>query len=143
MKEDVVKHSGLVQKIEKNFLQVKIVQTTSCSSCSIKNHCTSAESKEHLIDVYDKEASQYRVGDEVWIMGSTSMSRLAVWYGYLMPLIILMVLVIGLSKWWGNDNELSVALYSLACVAIYYLLLYYFGKDKMKKTFRFTILKKN
>ena len=93
MKEDVVKHSGLVQKIEKNFLQVKIVQTTSCSSCSIKNHCTSAESKEHLIDVYDKEASQYRVGDEVWIMGSTSMSRLAVWYGYLLPLIILMVLV--------------------------------------------------
>ena len=54
-----------------------------------------------------------------------------------------MVLVIGLSKWWGNDNELSVALYSLACVAIYYLLLYYFGKDKMKKTFRFTISKKN
>ena len=88
MKEDVVKHSGLVQKIEKNFLQVKIVQTTSCSSCSIKNHCTSAESKEHLIDVYDKEASQYCVGDEVWIMGSTSMSRLAVWYGYLLPLII-------------------------------------------------------
>ena len=126
MKEDVVKHSGVVQKIERNFLQVKIVQTTSCSSCSIKNHCTSAESKEHLIDVYDKDASEYRVGDEVWIMGSTSMSRLAVWYGYLLPLIILMVLVIGLSKWWGSDSELSVALCSLACVALYYLLLFFF-----------------
>lgn len=143
MKEDVVKHSGIVQKIERNFLQVKIVQTTSCSSCSIKSHCTSAESKEHLIDVYDKEADQYHVGEEVWIMASTSMSRLAVWYGYLLPLIILMVSVIGLSKWWGNDSELSVALYSLACVAIYYLLLYFIGKNKMKKTFRFAILKKN
>lgn len=143
MKEDVVKHSGVVQKIERNFLQVKIVQTTSCSSCSIKNHCTSAESKEHLIDVYDKDASEYRVGDEVWIMGSTSMSRLAVWYGYLLPLIILMVLVIGLSKWWGSDSELSVALCSLACVVLYYLLLFLFGKNKMKKTFRFTISKMN
>ena len=143
MKEDVVKHSGVVQKIERNFLQVKIVQTTSCSSCSIKNHCTSAESNEHLIDVYDKDASEYRVGDEVWIMGSTSMSRLAVWYGYLLPLIILMALVVGLSKWWGNDSELSVALCSLACVAFYYLLLFFFGRDKMKKTFRFTISKMN
>jgi positive regulator of sigma E activity len=76
-------------------------------------------------------------------MGSTSMSRLAVWSGYLLPLIILMVLVIGLSKWWGSDSELSVALCSLACVALYYLLLFFFGKNKMKKTFRFTISKMN
>ena len=142
MKDDVVKHSGVVNHIDGNHLQVKITQTTSCSSCSIKNNCTSAESKEHLIDVYDKEAAQYHVGDEVWIIGSTSMSRLAVWYGYLLPLLILMALVIGLSAWWGG-SELSIALYALGCVVIYYLLLYFFGKDKLKKTFNFTISKMN
>jgi sigma-E factor negative regulatory protein RseC len=139
MKNDVVKHSGVIQQIDGNFLQVKIVQTTACSSCSIKSHCTSSESKEHLIKVYDKEAPYYHVGDEVWVIGSTSMSRKAVWYGYLLPLLILMALIIGLSTWWGKDHELSVALYSLACVVIYYFLLYYFGKDKLKKTFSFTV----
>lgn len=143
MKDDVVKHIGFVSRINGNHMQVKITQTTSCSSCSIKSHCTSAESKEHLIDVYDKEAAQYHVGDEVWIIGSTSMSRKAVWYGYLFPLLILMALIIGLSSWWGKDYELSIALYSLGCVIIYYLLLYFFGREKMKKTFNFTISKTN
>lgn len=141
MKDNVVKHSGIVERINGNYLQVKITQATSCSACSIKNHCTSAESKEHLIDVYDKEVAQYHVGDEVWIIGSTSMGRKAVWYGYLLPLLILMALIIGLTSWWGNDSELSVALYSLGCIFLYYLLLYYFGKDKMKKTFSFTLSK--
>lgn len=143
MKDDVVKHSGIIERINGNHLQVKITQTTSCSACSIKKHCTSAESKDHLIDVYDKEATSYQVGEEVWIVGSTSMGRKAVWYGYLLPLLILMALIIGLTKWWGSDSELSVALYSLGCVVIYYLLLYFFGKDKMKKAFSFTLLKKN
>ena len=143
MKKDVVKHSGVIQQIDDNFLQVKIVQTTACSSCHIKGHCTSADSKEHLIKIYDKEASCFRVGEEVWVMGSVGMSRKAVWYGYLLPLLILMVLLIGLISWWGKESELSAALYSIGGVVIYYLLLYYFGKDKLKKTFTFTISKKN
>ena len=139
MKNDVVKHSGVIQQIDGNFLQVKIVQTTACSSCNIKSHCTSSESKEHLIKVYDKEASCYHVGDEVWVIGSTSMSRKAVWYGYLLPLLILMALIIVFSSWWGKDQEFFVAFYSLACVVIYYFLLYYFGKDKLKKIFSFMV----
>jgi len=143
MKNEIVKHSGIIEQISGNHLQVKMIQTTSCASCSIKSHCTSAESKEHLVDVYDKEADQFRVGEEVWIIGSTSMSRKAVWYGYLLPLLILMALVIGLSFMWGKEHELPIALYSLGCVVIYYLLLYLFGKDKMKKAFNFTLLKMN
>ena len=143
MKNDVVKHSGVIQQIDGNFLQVKIVQTTACSSCNIKSHCTSSESKEHLIKVYDKEASCYHVGDEVWVIGSTSMSRKAVWYGYLLPLLILMALIIGLSTWWGKNNELSIAIYSLGAVIVYYRLLYFFGNSNMKKTFNFMISKIN
>ncbi|MBO7417662.1 MAG: SoxR reducing system RseC family protein [Bacteroidaceae bacterium] len=139
MKNDVVKHSGEVLQIEGNFLQVKIVQTAACSSCSIKTHCTTAESKEHLIRVYDKEALRYHVGDKVWVIGSTSMGRKAVWYGYLLPLLLLMALLIGFMSWFGKEHELSVALGSLVCIAVYYFLLYYFGKDKMKKAFNFSV----
>ena len=143
MKDDVVKHVGIVSRINGNHIQVKITQTSSCSSCSIKSHCTSAESKEHIVDVYDKEAAQYHVGDEVWIIGSTSMSRKAVWYGYMLPLLILMALIIGLSTWWEKNNELSIAIYSLGAVIVYYRLLYFFGNSNMKKTFNFMISKIN
>ncbi len=139
----MVKHSGIVEYIEGNYLQVKITQTTSCSSCSIKNNCSSAESKEHLIDVYDKEAASYQVGEEVWIIGSTSMGRKAVWYGYLLPLLLFMAMLMGLTYWLGKDHEIAVALYSLGCVAVYYLLLYIFGRTKMKSIFSFSISKVN
>ena len=143
MKDDIVKHSGFVKSINGNHLQVMILQTSSCSSCNIKSYCSSAESKEHSIDVFDKDAHQFHVGDEVWVIGSTNMSRLAVWYGYLLPLLLLMSFMFGLTAWWDSGSELSVALYSLGCVVIYYLLLYYFGRDKLRKTFRFSISKVN
>ena len=51
---DKIKHLGIVESINGSYLKVRIVQTSACSACSIKGHCSAAESKEKLIDVYNK-----------------------------------------------------------------------------------------
>lgn len=47
---DKIKHLGIVESINGSYLKVRIVQTSACSACSIKGHCSAAESKEKLID---------------------------------------------------------------------------------------------
>ncbi len=140
MKENIVKHKGVVQQVGDSRLTVRILQTSGCSSCSIKAHCTSAESKEHLIEVEDMNASRYHAGEEVWITGSTAMGRQAVWYGYVLPLFIIVGLLFVLSFWLKDQGELTIGLCTLICFIPYYFLLYYFGKDKMKKKFSFTVM---
>ena len=51
---DTIRHQGIVENINGTHLQVRIVQTSACASCSIKGHCSSADTKEKLIDVIDE-----------------------------------------------------------------------------------------
>ena len=63
---NTIKHQGIVENINGSHLQVRIIQTSECASCSIKGHCSSADTKEKLIDVTDDNVSSYQPGDRVW-----------------------------------------------------------------------------
>ena len=75
---DTIRHQGIVESINGTHLQVRIVQTSACASCSIKGHCTSADVDEKLIDVLTYDSSSYRIGDAVWVKGTLAMGMKAV-----------------------------------------------------------------
>ena len=84
---DTIKHQGIVENIDGAHLQVRIVQTSACAACSIKGHCSSADSKEKLIDVNDPASAQIcRPGDRVWVMGQLSMGYMAVLLAFVVPI---------------------------------------------------------
>ena len=68
---DIIKHRGIVEKVEGSHVVVRIVQTSACAACSAKGLCNASESKEKQIDVFEADAS-YRIGEEVVLCGSTS-----------------------------------------------------------------------
>ena len=70
---NTIKHQGIVENINGSHLQVRIIQTSACASCSVKGHCTSADTKEKLVDVADANAASYQPGDRVWVTGELSM----------------------------------------------------------------------
>ena len=74
---DIIKHRGIVEKVEGAHVVVRIVQTSACAACSAKGLCNASESKEKQIDVFEAGAS-YRIGEEVVLCGSTSMGMRAV-----------------------------------------------------------------
>ena len=42
------------------LLSVRIVQTSACAACSVKGHCSSADSKDKIIDIIDTAAASYQ-----------------------------------------------------------------------------------
>ena len=136
---DIIKHRGIVEKVEGMHVTVRIVQTSACAACSAKGLCNASESKEKQIDVYEANPS-YQIGEEVMVCGTTSMGMRAVLLAFGVPLLIL-VLALGVSmKLTGEDALLSSGIALLSVVPYYTAI--YFCKDKLNRTFSFTIEKK-
>ena len=135
---DIIKHRGRVEKVEGSHVVVRIVQTSACSACSIKGHCNASESKEKLIDVFEVNAS-YQIGEEVVLLGTTSMGMQAVLLAFGVPLVILIV-ALGITMHLTEGDALISSLVGLLSIVPYYFAIH-FNKDKLKKTFSFTIEK--
>lgn len=136
MTNNTIKHLGIVENIQGSHLSVRIVQTSACAACSAKGHCSSADSKDKIIDVIDTAASSYRVGEKVMVIGETSMGMMAVVLAFIIPFVLLifsLFLFMALM-----ENELYSALLSLAILIPYYFILW-LNKTRLKQKFSFTI----
>lgn len=135
MTNNTIKHLGIVENIQGSHLSVRIVQTSACAACSVKGHCSSADSKDKIIDIIDTAAS-WKVGDKVMVVGEMSMGMMAVVLAFVLPFILLIVslfLFMALM-----ENELYAALLSLAVLVPYYFILW-LNKTRLKQKFSFTI----
>ena len=131
-----IEHKGIVESINGTHLSVKILQTTACVSCSVKGHCSSAESKEKIIDITDASASSYEVGQSVMVVGQLSMGMKAVFWAFVLPfLIILTSLFVCMAIF---NDELYAGCISLSLLFPYYFFLW-FNKARFKQKFSFTI----
>lgn len=135
MTNNTIKHLGIVENIQGSHLSVRIVQTSACAACSAKGHCTSADSKDKIIDIIDTAAS-WQVGDKVMVVGEMSMGMMAVVLAFVLPFVLLIVSLFLFMALMGN--ELSAALLSLAVLVPYYFILW-LNKTRLKQKFSFTI----
>lgn len=136
MTDNTIEHLGIVESIQGSHLSVRIIQTSACAACSVKGHCTSADSKDKIIDIIDAAATTYEVGEQVMIVGRTSMGMMAVALAFIFPFILLIVSLFVFMAW--MENELYAALFSLAVLVPYYFVLW-LNKTRLKKQFSFTI----
>lgn len=132
----MIKHRGTVESVTGKHISVRIVQTSACSACGARRLCNAAESKEKLIRVETSDTSSYRAGDEVLLTGSIGMGLAAVWWGYILPLLLLL-LVLFFSVW-VTSSEPAGALLALCVLAVYYGLLYA-NRKRWTNKFSFTI----
>lgn len=130
-----IKHSGIVDEIIGDCVKVRIVQSSACASCKIAGHCNASESKEKIVDVYDRGAGRLAVGDSVVVIASQRMGYFAVMLSSVIPLFVLIaVLAIVLAV---TGNEVAAAVSSLCSLLPYYLVLYAFRyKIKTRLPFR-------
>lgn len=136
MSNNLINHLGVVESIQDSLLKVRIVQTSACAACSAKGHCSSADSKDKIIDVIDDGATSYKIGEEVLLIGQTSMGMMAVAFAFFFPFVILIVSLFVLMAL--INNELYAALLSLVVLIPYYYMLW-LNKSRLKRQFSFTI----
>jgi sigma-E factor negative regulatory protein RseC len=119
---EIITHTGVIDSIDGEMVRVRIVQHSACSSCKVASYCSSAESKEKIIDVHCTDGRARQVGNEVTVMAAQSVGMKAVLMAFVIPLaLILTTIAITLKI---TNNELTSALAGVAILIPYYILLY-------------------
>lgn len=132
-----IEHLGIVENIEGRHIIVRIVQTSACSTCVAASHCNASESKVKLIDVYSDDSNDFSTGENVRLVGSTSMGMQAVMWAFGVPFLVLVIVLTVLQVGLGL-NEVSSALIALGSLVPYYFTLYLL-RNKMSNKFSFII----
>ncbi|NOR75611.1 MAG: hypothetical protein GQ525_10675 [Draconibacterium sp.] len=133
--ETDIKHIGFVKKVTETSLIVNIVNQSACSSCHANGACSAADSLDKEIEVFNFD-NKYKPGQAVTVLFKESKGFTALFYGYVLPFIlILLTLIISNSI---TNNELLSGLLSLTILLPYYTILYIF-RHSLKKVFNFEV----
>lgn len=131
-----IKHAGVVDGVEGECVRVRILQSSACSTCKVAAHCNASETKEKIIDVMDADASHYQKGDQVMVVADTAVGFRASLYGYLLPLILMVVTLVGVLA--ATHSEGLAALSALGILIPYYVLLFLM-RNKLRNRLSFTL----
>jgi len=131
---DTIEHEGIVQKSDNESVTVSIISSAACSGCHAEGICSLSGKVEKTIDI----PGEYQVlpGDFVTVQMKQSSGHTAVLFGYVIPLILLVAILIILISL--SVPELIAGLGALAVLIPYYLLLYVF-RNRMSRKFIFTL----
>jgi len=133
---ELISHPGIVDEIDREIIRVKILSASACASCQVKGICNMSEMQEKMVDVKNSRDGRFSVGDNVNVVMKRSLGTKALLLGYIIPFLIIFISLIVLVS--IMDHEGLAGLISLSLVGPYYLFLY-FRRDKIKRTFEFSI----
>ena len=131
-----IKHSGVVENILGDSVQVRIVQTSACAACKVAGYCNASESKEKLVDVYHADTRNLRVGDVVTVTASTQVAAQALLLGFGLPFVVLVAVLFAVVLITGNEG--AAALSGLAALVPYYAVLFLF-RNRIRDKLSFSI----
>ena len=135
-----IKHKAKVLEMTPDFTTVEIVVSSACSECHAKGLCGISEEEQKVISLPTDPYATYNVGDEVELCTKRTMGMKAVWISYVIPLMVLMILILSLSKVFAayEQSEVIAGLGALAGVAVYYFVIWLL-RGKLKNEFVFYI----
>lgn len=135
---DLIEHSGVVERTERDTVYVRITSRSACGTCKAREACGLAEAQDKIVVVTTPEAGQYAAGGAVMVGVRRSAGIRAVVLAYVGALVVLLAVLVG-AILAGLSEGLS-ALAAIAGVGVYYFVLWLFRR-KIEHTIQFTITK--
>jgi positive regulator of sigma E activity len=133
-KYESIEHEGVVKRTDSSSSTVIITTTSACSGCHAEGMCTLSGKEEKIIEV----TGSYNLspGDIVTVRMKKSMGYNALFLGYILPLIVViltLILLISISvpEGWAGLGTILVLL-------PYYIILWLF-RNRINSKFSFTI----
>jgi positive regulator of sigma E activity len=130
-----VTHDGIVEDITGTLVRVRFVAHSACSACHAKGVCSISETEEKFVDVTNTLPDLTK-GEQVKVIMEQSQGFKAVWYGYGLPLILLLSVIFILYAITGKDA--FAALVGIGILVPYYLAVYLLRK-RITKSMEFKI----
>ena len=124
-----IKHNGVVDRVEEGCVRVRILQSSACSACKVAAHCNASETKEKIIEVQVADAVKYQLGDSVVVVADTAVGFRASLYGYLLPLLLMVVVLVAVLKITQSEGYAAVS-------ALGILIPYYIGLSLLRNKLR-------
>ena len=118
---DLIEHSGVVERTERDTVYVRITSRSACGTCKAREACGLAEAQDKIVVVTTPEAGQYAVGGAVMVGVRRSAGIRAVVLAYVGALVVLLAVLVG-AILAGLSEGLS-ALAAIAGVGVYYFAL--------------------
>jgi len=134
---DCIEQKGIIEEIKGNRISVRMKLMSACENCRTKSICNIIDIKDNSIDVINRSGN-FTMGDEVNIRITKSHGYKALFLGYIMPVILVLLFLVIFSGF--GINEVLTGIISLSVLAVYYVVLYYF-RNSIRKAFIFTIVK--
>lgn len=131
-----IKHNGVVDGVEEGCVRVRILQSSACSACKVAAHCNASETKEKIIEVQVADVDRYQRGDSVIVVADTAVGFRASLYGYLLPLILMVVSLVAVLK--ITQSEGYAAMSALGILIPYYIGLYLL-RNKLRNKLSFSL----
>ena len=133
-----IKHTGFVKEIKGSTLIVNIINQSACSTCHAQGACSVSDFQDKEIEIANV-GQFYSPGQEVTVVFKESQGFTALFYGYILPFILVLstlIFAVSLTK-----NELIGGLLALGILIPYYITLYFF-RHLLKKVFKFEVEEK-
>lgn len=130
-----ISHKGVVKKLSDKSIIVGIITESACSACHAKGVCSAADMKDKEIEI-NHFTDTFRIGQMVEVVGKTSQGFKALFYGYVFPFILVMVVLITLTSLQFSEGLSGIV--SLSVLLPYYFVLY-LTRNKIRKSFEFEI----
>ena len=131
-----IKHNGVVDGVEEGCVRVRILQSSACSACKVASHCNASETKEKIIEVQVADAVKYQLGDSVVVVADTAVGFRASLYGYLLPLVLMVVVLVAVLKITQSEGYAAVS--ALGILIPYYIGLYLL-RNKLRNKLSFSL----
>jgi len=132
-----VEHRGVVESFVNNIVRVGFVSHAACSSCHAKGVCAVSEVDSKFVEV-KSAGSNWEIGESVIILLERKLGFKALWFGYVLPLLVLLAGMIITYAITGKDG--LAGLVAIGVLIPYYLLLYLF-RGFLTNKFQFTLKK--
>ena len=133
---ELISHKGKVISSGQGIISVEIVSESACSACHAAGLCGMSESRKKIVEVPAVRGQVLSVGQEVEVCLAPKTGLKAVLLSYAIPAMILLILILSLPL--IGLGELAGGLFSVAGVALYYLILYLF-KGRLAGEYEFYI----
>jgi len=133
--ETDIRHKAFVKKVTDTSIIATIINQSACSACHAQGACTVTDFQEKEIEI-TSFSKIYSPGDEITVLFQESKGFTALFYGYILPFILILITLILTTAISGN--ELISGLLSLVILIPYYITLYFF-RHLLKKVFKFEV----
>jgi sigma-E factor negative regulatory protein RseC len=134
---DCIEQKGIIEEISNGTAKVHVTSLSACASCATKGACHAGESANKTVEVFIGDQN-YHKGELVNIRMNKTLGFRATLLAYILPFFVLLITLIILTEL--EISEVISGLLSLAVLVPYFLILY-LKKDKLQKTFQFTLNK--